>query len=214
MGASGGARVTVQLLPPVSSSAAPFHINEPRPTALTEAPNYLRSRNATRWHRARAGIARADGRISYQYWCGQLAYGGRVLGVEDKPPRDLLCGTCEGRAIGAGQVTRRGMTRLVFSPRDVAPPIACPGGKPYRETLYTQLTEDDWRNGRCLVCGYIGKLRAHGGPYRGGVKLESHPPGPDLLPACEFHGWRELIAALDTTGQRIVVCRCQVRMDP
>jgi hypothetical protein len=83
-----------------------------------------------RWHRPRWGIwrFRREGRgwntLSWQLWCGYHFYAGtrRVLTATTVPVGDQLCGTCEGRAVGAGYppVGIEPISDLIYDPwRDV-----------------------------------------------------------------------------------------------
>lgn len=64
-----------------------------------------------------------DGRYShtaFAAWCSQSLLTKNGLKLTDDPPRDLpVCGTCEGRARGAGQLESREIAgrQVVFSPR-------------------------------------------------------------------------------------------------
>lgn len=205
--------MTVTLLPPVTGSLCSPIQDWPRDVALTEAPNFMRSHASTRWHRVRAGVSmqRPWGlTVVYRYWCGQATFADRSLGVETLPDQELLCGTCEGRAIGAGQISRPGLDGLVFSPMWIDPPAICPGSKNLQ--LVARL-DNEWREGRCLVCGHVDKLRYAGGPYNGRTNILRHPPGDDLVAPCEFHAWRMLVAARFPNGDVAVVCRCMIEVD-
>ena len=62
----------------------------------------LRGRPGTYVHRPRSAHIYRDGRIAITYWCGNMCVTGRFLAAPD--PSDVVCGTCEGRAVGAGQI--------------------------------------------------------------------------------------------------------------
>jgi hypothetical protein len=162
----------------------------------------MRTTGMSRWHRPRCGVWSA-GYSRYTVWCGQLVGGlaraGAFLGVDDIPDGLPVCGTCDGRAVGAGQETEGPADRdLLFSPRWLTPPRHCPGSRSY--TLYTPMSG---RVGRCLACGDLQPLRAMGGPYNGGYGIVQHPPGPALVGPCPFHGWR-----FPTADHGRVVCVC------
>lgn len=192
----------VQLLPPVSSS-----MGRPDAVPLTEANRYVRTRGMSRWHRVRSGRRYADGRVTYGFWCGPFAHGGRKQGgppllTDEVPVGEQVCGTCEGRALGAGQdVTPDGMPDLRFDPRWLRPPAVCPGSS--KQDLLVAL-DDRLRVGRCLVCGVFDSIRALGrgiGSY--GYGLVKHSPGPDLVQPCPWHAWQYLTRRGDVAG-----CSC------
>jgi hypothetical protein len=182
--------VTVQLLPSFTRSLWTYDHMEP----LDTAPNYVRSRDATRWHRARSGHQFPDGRLSYTYWCGVNSGN---LGVEEIPQGDLLCATCEGRF--RAQLDQDG-NRWVFTPQASLPPTSCPAsGK--------AIVPESWRGGEfpCLVCGEPVKARA-AYRYFAGVKVTRHKAGPNLMDPCRYHGWQYL-----TLNGDQVVCYCTLR---
>jgi hypothetical protein len=113
-----------------------------------------------------------------------------------------VCGTCEGRALGAGQdELPAGMPALRFDPRWIDPPTRCPGSQ---SPMFQELAP---RVGRCLVCGQLQPLRGYGGsPWYGcaGYGPAKHPPGPDLVDPCPWHAWRALTLAEDGS----VRCGC------
>ena len=96
---------------------------------------FIWSRAGTMTHRVRwVRIITADNRWSADAWCGQMLRSGlATLAAEPHPDRPV-CGTCHGRAIGAGQIDAEG-TPLLFSPRIDANLGRCvwehPGRGPY-----------------------------------------------------------------------------------
>lgn len=97
-------------------------------------PFVVGSRASTRVHRVRWTSLRYEAGVltsaSAHVWCGQLIHLGSVrphvfCGRLLAEPLDgwPVCGTCHGRAIGAGQIDEEG-TPLLFSPRDVVWPYA------------------------------------------------------------------------------------------
>jgi hypothetical protein len=99
---------------------------------------------------------------------------------------------------------------LLFTPRQiVAAPKSCPGS---RSRLYADT--EAYNYGVCLVCRDRTKLRATGGPYRSDVGLITHAPGPGLIEACQFHGWRDLTVALDADDNPIAACICKCMERP
>lgn len=182
--------MTVALLPPVTGSTVDLDT-----VPLTEGPRFVRTRNMSRWHRPRNGVHYPDrDRTVYGCWCGYGIGGsekaGAFLAVEEPPAGELVCGTCEGRAAGAGQDDSPTGRQLVFSPRHIAPPKTCPAS---RSSLYAGLPGG--RVGRCLACGDHQPLRAMGGPYNSRYAIVQHPTGAALVAPCPFHRWRQLEAA-------------------
>lgn len=189
---------------------------------LPVGPRYVRSRNSRMWHRPRSGVhfgelIADDGRRmlpeydSWHMWCGQMRHSHdrrnnvQILVHDDSLPTDGLpvCGTCEGRATGAGHdslVITHPTTPLLFSPDRLAPPPVCPGSGRRGESFWVRAGD---RVGRCLVCDELVPNRAGGGPWQGWYGLTSHEPGPGLVPGCPFHAWRELTI---TGGE--ARCRC------
>jgi hypothetical protein len=192
--------VTVTLLPPVSSAPGHFLADmEP----LGEGPRFVRTRGMSRWHRPRSGV-RITGRdrTVYGCWCGYSVGGseraGAFLAVEEPPAGEPVCGTCEGRAAGAGQDDSPTGRLLLFTPRHIDPPTTCPAS---RSSMYEELPGG--RVGRCLACGDMQPLRAMGGPYNPRYAIVQHPTGQALVPACPFHRWRQL-----TARDGHVLCGC------
>lgn len=172
----------IPLLPEFSHDCLPV-----RTQPLATAPDYVRSRNATRWHRPRSGRVFEDGRIAYSYWCGAGTPSGS--GQDAIPTRDLLCATCEGRwkAQGSG--------RLIFTPRNSLPPTTCPAS---RRALFPNGVRNPFP---CLVCGASVKVT---GGWNRGPDVQVHKVGPSLIDPCPHHGWNRL--CLDNRER--VVCGC------
>lgn len=181
----------VVLEPPLTRSTT--LLGEP----IVTGPRYVRTGGMSRWHRPRTGVRHTHG-IVYGVWCGQAVHEARGILTCDKVPAGMaVCGTCEGRAIGAGQDTWPGRDDLVFSPRRLTPPKRCPGSR-------TTWCEELGNNvGRCLACGAYAPLRASGSYYDPRWGLTNHEPGDALVPGCLFHAWREMTL---TAGR--VQCRC------
>jgi hypothetical protein len=180
----------VHLLPPRTAGAGVWGGEVP----LTSGPRYARTRGMSRWHRVRSAVRYPDETVHYAFWCGP---GGRdLLTADQQPTAEPVCGTCAGRALGAGQDdTPVGMPLLRFDPRWMTAPARCPGSN--NDALYTELAP---AVGRCLACGQLVPLRAHGGPYRGGYGPTSHQPGSDLIEACPWHAWNWLVRCGDGAG--------------
>lgn len=167
-----------------------------RYTLATEGPAFLRS--ATRIHRVRALRHRVDSDgVVTELWCGSHRYD---LPIQTIDRHDPVCGTCEGRAIGAGQpstlqlLTEPSATaHLLFKPRQPDPPRWCPGsgtmlGDPERHL--------------CYVCGEHVSYRGLGSPYRPSYGMVRHEPAVLVAP-CNWHAWKSLVLK----GQR-AVCIC------
>ncbi|MFF5977154.1 hypothetical protein ACFY7C_37280 [Streptomyces sp. NPDC012769] len=177
--------MTVVLLPPVTGSVVALDV-EP----LDVGPRFIRTRAMSRWHRPRTGVQFSEGHVTYTVWCGQIIGGrrrGGFLTAEQPREGELVCATCEGRAIGAGQEQAApGSPLLVFSPRGLTPPRHCPGS---RTSLYRLLSGG--AAGECLACGDTHPLRAMGGPYASRTAIVQHDPGAALVAPCPFHRWRQ-----------------------
>lgn len=191
----------VALLPPRTSS---YLMSGPRDLVLTKGPRYARKPVMGLWHRTRSGFVQhpTDWRPGYstvlRMFCGQSICGYVCSWGRDAEPDDglPLCGTCVGRAIGAGlddPITGR---ELSFTPRWLVPPKVCPGSM--KERLVEPHPGN--RTGRCLVCGDIDRCRSSGSPYAPRWGLQRHPPGPGLIPACPFHGWAYVTRVGDRAG--------------
>ncbi|GGM53596.1 hypothetical protein ACFFX1_54810 [Dactylosporangium sucinum] len=191
----------VALLPPTTSGGADWSGQLP----LTEAPRYVRGRGNSRWHRVRNAVLWTDGRTIYGYWCGPSGVDGGKWGplwlTDDVPAGEPVCGTCVGRALGAGQDDApAGLPPLVFSPRWQTPPAVCPGSR--SRTLWTELPGN--RCGQCLACGDIVPIRVVGTGYNAwGAGPVKHAPGADLVEPCPFHAYSR-ITAVDGRA----VCGC------
>ncbi|MFD9047639.1 hypothetical protein [Streptomyces zaomyceticus] len=178
--------MTVLLLPPVTGSTVDLDV-EP----LAVGPRFVRTRAMSRWHRPRTGVQFPEDRISYTVWCGQIVGShrpGGLLTAEEPPAGHVVCATCEGRAIGAGQEQQTpGGRPLAFSPQGLTPPRHCPGS---RTVLYRLLPGGT--TGHCLACSDTHPVRVMGGPYNPRTAIVQHPPGPGLVGPCPFHRWRQL----------------------
>ncbi|MFD5057404.1 hypothetical protein [Streptomyces sp. NPDC058394] len=190
--------MSVALLPPISYGAGRVDADP-----LAEGPRFVRTGGMSRWHRPRSGVRYADDRTVYAVWCGQSVGGLHLarpmLTAETVPPGELVCATCDGRAVGAGQETDGPVGRqLTFGPRSLTPPRHCPGS---RSGLYEPLPGGT--TGRCLACGDTHPTRAMGGPYASRYAIVQHTPGARLFTPCPFHRWRHPTAA----GGRLA-CAC------
>ncbi|WP_030267918.1 hypothetical protein [Streptomyces sp. NRRL B-24484] len=188
--------MTVRLVPPVSSLGLYGPADEP----LAEGPRFVRTDRMARWHRIRSGVHRGDGRTVYTLWCGSFVRDDDFLSREQLRDDDLVCGPCDGRAVGSGQepVGPAGR-RLVFTPRDLAPPRVCPGS---RDAALTAV-DAAGTVGRCLACSDLHPVRAMGGPYNPRAAIVQHAPGARLVAPCPFHRWKYL-----TPGPDGIRCSC------
>lgn len=110
-----------------------------RPTWATSALPFVWSRNGRYTHRVRAVTVYPHGRSGFgvHAWCGMLvgsAASPSKLSATIDPDRPL-CGTCHGRAVGAGQIDTDGVP-LIFTPLSGEPNLGqCiwlkPGYGPY-----------------------------------------------------------------------------------
>lgn len=177
-------RSLVRLEPPYTRSLASCADR----AALTRGPRLIRTREMGRWHRPRSGVHIINfGRTVFHAWCGQGIHVGDALTAVALPDGDALCGTCEGRACGAGHpATGTPLNEaLLFEPRSSAPPPPrCPS---YRLWGVDSLPKRGFFP--CPVCGEQTKTRASGGPYNSRVVIQSHAPGPGLFAPCPFHRW-------------------------
>lgn len=192
--------MSVVLEPPLTRSGAwaygkPHNYGQP----LATGPRYVRTRNMSRWHRSRSGTRRDD-HVTYYLWCGAGYVSGEFLAVEQISDGLPACGTCEGRACGAGQDEWPGDGELLFSPRRLIPPKYCPGSR--RERFAVEIGRSV---GQCLACGTVAPMRCMGSVYSGKYAITQHEPGPGLVPGCPFHAWNEL-AIHDGTAK----CLCQI----
>lgn len=203
--------MTVTLEPHLTRS---FHRPRPdwREEVLTQGPLLLRTPGQGRWHRPRSGlryIRPEDQWDTYQLWCGQGVSTGRrprpgaapgLLGIEGLPDDGVpLCGTCEGRAIGAGHqsvaVTVTAPAGLLFQPSRLDPPKVCPGSgdRSDRGGTLWRAVDGNWRIAKCLVCGNLEPIRGRSDYAGGWMVIQKHAPGPDLTPGCPRHAWWHLI---------------------
>lgn len=107
--------------------------------SLTKSLPFYRSRQGHYVHRVRSGTVYFYDNVaqhtSFRLWCGQIGSVGVTLKYprhrpskgdlfSDVPKHAVLCATCEGRAVGAGQLGSRMICgRIVrFSPRDTSTP--------------------------------------------------------------------------------------------
>lgn len=162
----------------------------PEPEPLTTAPDYVRTRNATRWHRARSGVRHHDGRISYGYWCG-ANYGD--FGEDTIPEGDPVCGTCEGRFLA-----QQDSNVWRFDPISSVRPRMCPAS---RSQGLVPPNAGRWFP--CPACGEHVRGWATSRWYSGWA-IVRHEAGPDLIDPCRYHGWAHL--RLDADGRAVCAC--------
>jgi hypothetical protein len=97
------------------------------PFAVTRGPKLAMSIYMTRWHRPRWAVVRVPyGHVSYHMWCNSelTAWPKRngahtAIYANEVPAGHILCGTCEGRAVGAGYepLGVEPFVKLHFTPR-------------------------------------------------------------------------------------------------
>lgn len=176
--------MTVALIPPATYSAVALDVQ-----ALEHGPSLVRTSGMSRWHRPRSGCCYPDGRTVYGVWCGQMVgssrRAGAMLTADEPPPGEPVCGTCEGRAAGAGQIDSATGRELLFTPQGITPPRHCPGS---RRDLY--VPQPGGRVGRCLACDGLQPIRTMGGLYNPRAALVQHEPTAELVAPCPFHRWR------------------------
>lgn len=206
--------MTVALIPPLLGGWPDSRtIHE----ALTEAPRFIVKRHPQRhgrlWHRPRSGYLMLrewmpDEIVTiWNLWCGTSARGNQVEISEVDPVGEAVCATCEGRAVGAGQIPSSTTYRTEFTPRYATAPKWCPGGG--RTGLWIEEPCGTRASSAavCLVCGSHERVRYMGGYYTGGPGLTKHEPADGLMATrCDLHAWRHLVKV-----GAVVVCRCEVR---
>lgn len=183
----------VALLPPVTGSGGEWRGQQP----LTSAARYLRGPGNSRWHRIRCGVRYPTGSTNYTFWCGPGASesdnAGPLWLVDDLPADEPACGTCVGRALGAGQdKAPADLPPLRFDPRWQAPPRFCPGSR--SRTLWEPVEGAHGSVGRCLACDQIVAVRVVGRGYNAwGAGPIFHAPGGRLIEPCPFHAWMRVV---------------------
>lgn len=184
------------------------------PTILEDGPAFMISPHTTAkyCHRPRSGNRYHNPqRDCYHTWCGQSLH--NPIPIDTPNQLTPLCGTCEGRAVGAGWPTwtetitnnHGPLTLLRFTPRpDFDPPNLCPGSL----SEYHLAEPGNWRSGTCLICHAHVKLRASSSGYnpsRWGP--QRHKP-EHMIPPCRHHAWLQ-ITWIDRT-RSLIGCRCQL----
>lgn len=193
----------VALLPPLGSTSH----RPPEATPLTTGPRYVRGQGNSRWHRVRCGYTQR-GRTLFTFWCGPHLWDTppdrRAWLTDDLPEHEPVCGTCVGRALGAGQdQVPSDLPPLVFSPRWLTPPRWCPGSRS-EDLIGEPPGPAQGSVGLCLACGDLVAVRAMGGPWNPRYGLQRHPAGPGLVPPCPWHGWQFIGLSRDGSAG----CRC------
>jgi hypothetical protein len=197
--------MTVAYAPPLTT--APARYGEVLThEAVREGPSHIRTRNATRWHRIRSSYRRLEDDPSitqrWSFWCGQATGTYRSPILTDTPPAgEPLCGTCEGRAVGADP----SRPEWLFTPWDLTRPDVCPGS---RTRLIAEPVSPGQRVATCGMCQSVEPLRSWGSWHSPNWGLAAHPPADGLIGPCEFHGWREVVLV---DGQAACRCHCVER---
>jgi hypothetical protein len=180
----------VALLPPVTGGSHRL----PGTLPLTSGPRYLRGPRNGRWHRPRAAVQYPE-RLVWTLWCGPAMFDRPdepVLRADETPAGEPVCGTCVGRALGAGQdEVPPDLPALTFSPRWLSPPRHCPGSRAW-DLFDRPAGSAHGSVGVCLACGDLVAVRTMGGPWRGYVATIQHAPGPGLVSGCPFHAWQHI----------------------
>ncbi|HUW00890.1 MAG TPA: hypothetical protein VMW08_00935 [Acidimicrobiales bacterium] len=92
----------------------------PRPISLKRSLPFYTRGPSYYVHRVRSGLLHHDGRISVTFWCGPIGHGKGGARLAAEPPEGCqVCSTCEGRAVGSGQLGSRvlaGGREVIFSP--------------------------------------------------------------------------------------------------
>jgi hypothetical protein len=167
---------------------------------LDSAPMLCRSREARRWHRPRSGkVWQRDGRVSLLYWCGASSAGPYLFAAE-LPDGDQSCGTCEGRAVGAGFPSSVFPDAAVlFQPRTGTPAL-CGAGH------WEALNPPRGSIGRCRWCGAVERIVGGSRGY-GWTPVRMAPHAPlALFAPCHDHGYLSIV---DVDGQLVCRCRCE-----
>lgn len=103
-----------------------------RPTPLRRALPFYLSRWGKMTHRVRSGyfhlhegnLTATTGHVSFALWCGQGGALGKGELTAEPHDRFPICGTCEGRAVGAGYESAAFLIQkraLLFTPRERQP---------------------------------------------------------------------------------------------
>jgi hypothetical protein len=203
---------------------APCWSVDHRPRFLTQVLDWLPpfvtsgSSQARYCHRPRSATRHTgQDRISVHAWCGQLLV--HAAGFHYLPPVDMpVCGTCEGRAVGAGWPTSEEIitARPVepwpaqrFTPRPCFdPPRWCPVGEGQvgrRNGEAWLVDPDDERRGVCLMCHAEVQLRWRGDTLNGWWGPQRHEP-LEMIPPCRLHGWLRPERVNDPPR---IVCKCK-----
>lgn len=183
-------------------------------TVLTVHPAYVLSGGATMWHVVRAAYMTEYNKIVH-FYCGQHQRTRIINGLvadwleTDNPASDdPVCGTCVGRAVGAGRKLPRlevvGDPSLQFTPRGRKPNVWCPGT---RLSASWGLEYGDRMT--CPICG-VEDLRvglAGTSPWysSGWVQIRAHRTGVNIVDPCPFHGWKNMT--------KDGVCACSVEKE-
>lgn len=204
-------RTLVRLEPPYSRGGG--HIDR-HTLPLSRGPRLVRTRTMSRWHRPRSGTFHGRPHTGSPFttltlWCGQsVARLADALAATAVPADEPLCGTCEGRAIGAGHppIAVDLRSALLFEPVSARPaPPVCPAVRrrlvpTYRATRWPVIVT-------CPACAEPTRVRVSTrSPYDSDLVLESHPPGPGLVDPCPFHRWDRLVLR---GGAPVASCGCR-----
>lgn len=164
---------------------------------LRKAPTYGRNAAMSRWHVPRTGTLRDGVMRSFTIWCSAA-----ILRPDDlKRPALMVdeitddvpvCGTCVGKATGAGHAVPAIAVEheggLIYLPHQVRIPSTCPGSN------YITWHEVNVFVGRCLVCLDYMPIRHSRGYETGYSRLRVHTPATTLVDPCPWHAWDRITA--------------------
>ena len=187
--------------------------------ALIRSPRSGRGRYEARWHRTRCATRRAaNGPIPEEIvvtaWCGTTVFASEAFKTDDALDGFPVCGSCEGRALGAGlpgvvallDVTKTG---VVFEPNEVTkfrPPKVCPG----RTLEPLPLDRASVDVGVCAACGIVAPIkRPSRYPIVNDWCVKDHQPSADLVAPCPTHAWDDL-----THRGGVTMCSCKAEASP
>lgn len=123
--------------------------------------------------------------ISTELLCGGHGLDGFWL---DEPGELVACGTCIGRSLGLDSTHPDIAFRPTKSLNLLQHRRWCPGP---RRGLWLPLNGN--RDGSCLLCGFVGQVRASRTAYSYGSVLQAHRPArPHAELFCPSCGWQHL----------------------
>lgn len=161
--------------------------------ALKRALMFGRTATMTRWHIPRSGVLRGNAFRTFTVWCSAIGMHpdrprNPTLMVDEITDGVPVCGTCVGRARGAGHeipvIEVQHVSDIVYEPRHIRIPRSCPGA------ARTDFIHVNVFVGRCPACKEYMPIRGGNRGYDWTPpKLRQHEPGPGLVDPCPFHMW-------------------------